>query len=129
MNLFDLAVAACVSLITGVVTYRVLRECDLFGKGALPIAICGAALAAIGLQSLGHELALECIPWTALGIALLAMFLGCLLMRLLVGLRGESCHDQDGHKSYWERTQDWRRDFKEGDTLGQRRVAERKRRG
>jgi len=75
-NLVTLAIMGCVGLVVAVVSARVLREFMNLGRGgAWTIAFCGALLAMIGLTDLHTDLIFLCIPWSALGITLLLLFL------------------------------------------------------
>lgn len=89
MSLLEFVVVGSVGLITGVVTWRVLREHDCFGKISLPIAVCGALLAAIGVMSTGANLVLLCIPWSALGLTVLVALIVAALMGLFARGTGD----------------------------------------
>ena len=70
MTPITLLIAGAAGVIVAAVTYRTLRHQGPFGQTALPIALAGAALAAIGIMNLGEDLLFLAIPWAALALTL-----------------------------------------------------------
>lgn len=128
MNPITIVVAGSVGVITGVVTYRVLRDQGMFGNASLPIAICGSALAAIGLLGSGEGVLFLCIPWAALGFAVLVVCVAAVIMWVLGGLRGVSRHDRRVNERRREKALERRREQERKSHFDQARVIEHKRR-